>query len=102
MTFSFHVWASEEIKLYLYWKSQCHRFYPEDVIGVLPKIFNMNQENKDFIESDDTKRLLDQMEISDRKFEEFYRRLHHLQKSSFPKKYDLPKPVYPMEKTACD
>merc|ERR1719245_1840944 len=83
MTLSYHSWASDEIKCYLYWQGQCHRFYPEDISKLLPNIFNMNKGNKGFIESDELNPLLNRMKIQDTKFENFYRKLHGLQPSSF-------------------
>merc|ERR1719245_1871851 len=68
----------DEVKCYLYWQGQGHRFYPNDIKKVLPNIFNMNQENKAFIKSKEAKELINRMKISDKKFEKFYRGLNGL------------------------
>ena len=92
LTFSYHIWASNEIKCYLLWQAQCHRFYGEDIINVLPSIFVKNDENIEFAGSDRAKRLANQMNqlITDESFETFYRGVHRQKTHEFPRKYDVP------------
>ena len=91
MTFSFHVLSSGEIKCYLLWQGQCHRFYMQDIITLLPEIFIKNNENQHFAASDYAKRLVNNMTennlISDKKFEQFYRAFNDKKENEFPIEY---------------
>ena len=71
------------------WNGQNHRFYPQDIVDVLPKIFKMDEKEKEeFITSDDTKIKIKQMkDFKDSKFETFYCSLR--QKRNFPKTYKV-------------
>ena len=86
MTFSYHVRAKDNIKCYLLWNGQIHRFYPQDILEVLPEIFKMDtKEREDFVTSDQIKRIIRNMKpFHDDKFEHFYCALR--QKKNFPKK----------------
>ena len=89
MTFSYHTRAQDDIKCYLLWNGQNHRFYPQDVVGVLPQIFNMEEKaREEFIKSEETKKQISEMyDFTDKKFQTFYCSLRG--KSDFPIKYDL-------------
>ena len=92
LTFSYHIWAEDEIKCYLLWQGQCHRFYPQDIIDVLPSIFVKSDKNKAFAISEEAQRLANKMTtfIPDNKFERFYRGVHGMKTNEFPRKYDVP------------
>eukprot|EP01084_Bolivina_argentea_P105331 188602_1 len=89
MTFSYHVRAEDDIKCYLLWNQQCVRFYPEDILELLPHLFIMDKYNKKWVESMDAIRLVKQMEIPDRKFEKFYSALTNKKSNEFPKQYEF-------------
>ncbi len=88
VTFSYHVRAENDIKCYLLWNGQCVRFYPQDILDLLPHLFVMDERNKKFIESVDAIKLVQQMEIPDTKFEEFYSALTNKKSNQFPKRYE--------------
>ena len=89
MTFSFHVLASDEIKCYLVWNGQYHRFYPQDIINVLPTIFVKSYENNKFATSREAMKLINDMYelIRDNKFEEFHRTVNGMKENEFPLRY---------------
>eukprot|EP01084_Bolivina_argentea_P079569 144318_1 len=55
MVVSFHVVSTEEIRAYLFLNGQCIRFLPQDIIGLLPKYFVDNEENKQFVKGNKIK-----------------------------------------------
>ena len=88
MTFSYHVREADDIKCYLLWSGQCARFYPQDIIDVLPQLFVSNKyENTKFIQSQEAKRLVSKLKIPDPKFEGFYNAMTN--DHTFPKQYDI-------------
>ena len=95
--FSYHIWTSDEIKCYLLWNGQCHRFFGQDIVQILPEIFVKNKENKIFAASDEAKRLSNQMNklIPDKDFEKFHRVVNNMKKGEFPMNYDVPEPSHP-------
>ena len=72
---SFHVQAVDNIKCYVYHNGTSIRFFPEDMVNVWPKWFNMTTDkNKDFISQKE--KLLDRLKnvkIRDDAFEQWYR-----------------------------
>eukprot|EP01084_Bolivina_argentea_P031652 58583_1 len=90
LTFSFHVRATDNVKCYMYWNGQCMRFYPSDIINVLPIIFDNNvYGNKQFVCGKSGKSLVSQMNINDLQFERFYCGLSNKQLHEFPIKYKV-------------
>eukprot|EP01083_Nonionella_stella_P100251 282482_1 len=87
-TLSYHVWAADAIKCYLLWQGQCHRFYPQDILELLPFIFEKNTQNKQFIASNMAKKLIMEMPLMDTRFEKFYRGLNRLHEYEFPRQYE--------------
>ena len=70
------------------WCGQTMRFYPQDIVHVLPKIFVKNKyENDKFISSKIGEILAGQMKINDPQFERFYCALSGKQPHEFPIKY---------------
>ena len=64
------------------------RFYPQDIIDVLPELFNMTKYgNKEFIEGEAVKKLVSKYNIPDDKFEKFYRAVTGQTPTDFPKQY---------------
>eukprot|EP01084_Bolivina_argentea_P230363 388595_1 len=65
LTLSIHAQASDIIKCYLYWNGGGIRFFPRDIVTVLPQIFNMDWndgENKTFINNgEEIKRFITEM-----------------------------------------
>lgn len=59
LTFSFHVIEQDKIRCYFSWNGQGISFMPEDILTILPIIFNMESEkydNNDFIKDKDEER----------------------------------------------
>eukprot|EP00483_Globobulimina_turgida_P006251 UN06261 len=84
MTLSFHIEAADEIKCYLFYEGQSTRFYPQDILEVFPKLFDMSYGNNEkFIQSDAAKAVAKNILIKDIHFETFYR--------SFGNDKDFPK-----------
>ena len=48
LTFSFQVEATNEIKCYLYFNGQRTRFFPQDIIQILPYLFVNSAQNEIF------------------------------------------------------
>ena len=82
ITWSFHVIQRDEIRCYCYWNGQIVRFYPSDMKELLPKIFDMNwnnRENQRFLKSNNgktnidsiLKRMREKRYLHDNKFEAF-------------------------------
>ena len=94
MTLSYHVSAVDDIKCYLLWQGCSQRFYPQDIVEVLPKFFVCDDRdkfgNKAFAESVEIKRLVSNMKIEDTKFEEFHRSINRLSQEKFPRQFDIP------------
>ena len=42
--FSFHVMSADEIRCYLFYSGQCLRFYPSDIINVIPELFENSED----------------------------------------------------------
>eukprot|EP01084_Bolivina_argentea_P018151 33842_1 len=75
MTLSFHVESSDEIKCYLYWKGGFIRFLPDDVISLLPLLFNAKVDgNKEFATCQEAADLVKYLtpKMRDYPFESFY------------------------------
>ena len=76
VTFCFHAKGKKEIRSYLYWNGGSLRFYPEDIVNVLPALFDNNyDDNKLFTASDEVKRMTEELVIKDKYFEHFYNAL---------------------------
>ena len=60
------------------------RFYPEDILNILPIIFN----DKKFSKNNNSKRLMNGILIYDKYFQQFYKDLTNKQNTQFPLKYD--------------
>ena len=72
----------------MYWTGQVMRFYPSDIIHVLPKIFvNDEYENDKFATTKISQVLASQMKINDPQFERFYCALSGKQPHEFPIRY---------------
>eukprot|EP01083_Nonionella_stella_P046149 123562_1 len=71
---SFHVLSVNEIRAYLYWNGQVVRFFPEDMVSIVPELFVGNEMNKAFKESAKGNEIVKQMKtkLRDEKFEAFY------------------------------
>jgi len=79
MTFSFHVESTEEIRVYLHFNGQSLRFYPQDIVEVLPKLFN--EQNTGI----DLERYVNALNmIRDPGFEQFHRHLCERDVDEFP------------------
>ena len=50
---SYHVDEQNDMRCYLYFTGQCARFLPEDIVLVLPLIFEDGGANEAFKDSDD-------------------------------------------------
>ena len=73
----------------MYWTGQSLRFYPSDIIHVLPQMFvNDKYENDKFVSSKISKVLASQMRINDPQFERFYCALSGKQPHEFPIRYN--------------
>ena len=88
LTFSFHVESSKEMRVYLSWCGLQMRFYPQDVVELLPTMFGKNRLTLEFQNSDEAKRCVDGLRmVRDPYFEHFYR--HLCAPKEFPsRKYD--------------
>ena len=90
VTFSYHVASADDIKCYLLWQGSSQRFYPQDIVEVLPQLFVHDDRdtfgNKEYAKSMEIKRLASKMKIVDLKFEEFYRSINRMNEKEFPKK----------------
>lgn len=85
MTFCFHAEAMDEIRLYMYWYGQSLRFYPQDLVDVLPILFDTNYgNNKKFTDSMEAKRMTNGMLIKDKYFEHFFNDLTQKKENEFP------------------
>ena len=71
---SFHVINTNTIRAYLYLNGQVIRFFPEDIITILPRYFVQDKKNKDFINSYKARDIINCMKpkLRDLKFEVFY------------------------------
>jgi len=49
ITFSFHVFSEDKMKLYLYFQGQMIRFLPRDIKLLLPRLFVPNEDNEKYI-----------------------------------------------------
>ena len=91
MTFSYHVRKKDDIKCYLLWNGQNHRFYPQDILDVFPEIFKMDEKERETFQNkkvDKIKEVIARMRpLRDEQFERFYCKLR--QRSDFPKVYEL-------------
>ena len=94
VTLSYHISAADDIKCYLLWQGSSQRFYPQDIVEILPRLFVCDErdtfKNKEFSKSVEIQRLAAKMKIVDTKFEEFYRSVNRLNEKDFPKQYNLP------------
>ena len=90
VTFSYHVREKDDIKCYLLWNGQNHRFYPQDILDVFPEIFKMDEKESEEFESEgkeELKKMIAEIRpFTDTKFEQFYGAIK--QKLDFPKAYD--------------
>ena len=93
--FSYHLYNKEEIKCYLFWQGQVHRFYPQDLLEVLPTLFVKNYENETFPTTYQAANLVTEMSkcIRDYKFEAFHRGANELREFEFPRPYMTPELV---------
>jgi len=84
MTFSFHVESTQEIRLFLHWNGRSIRFYPQDIVEVLPALFSnvrIDERGKRYVNG--------LYMVRDLGFEHFYRHLSDTDIGRFPnvKKY---------------
>eukprot|EP01083_Nonionella_stella_P242356 845440_1 len=91
LSFSYHVHTCTHISVYMYWKGQCHRFYPSDITTELPRLFDPNNAASNGLS------ILYDMQwmnrglcclpgIKDADFEIVHRAIDGIQKDKFPKK----------------
>lgn len=74
LTFNFHVQSIDEIRCYLWFKGSCIRFFPEDIINILPLIFDLKyQKNQQFATHQKIKDLVKQIQFTDKYFDEWYK-----------------------------
>ena len=72
MTFCFHAEGIDEIRSYLCWNGSSSRFYPQDIVDVLPILFDDNYaDNKSFAASQKAKGMTQKILIKDVYFEHF-------------------------------
>eukprot|EP01084_Bolivina_argentea_P281838 482303_1 len=83
LTFSFHIKAANEMKMYLYWYGGIARFMPEFIPMVFPMIFAMTEQesanwgyaNAEFVESQEMNSYITEMQkeamLIDEKFQNF-------------------------------
>merc|ERR1712129_248994 len=70
ISMSFHVLSVDEVRMYLHINGQTIRFFPNDIIDVLPLFFDdtftklASISNKEFPNSDTAKKLVNQMMIN--------------------------------------
>eukprot|EP01084_Bolivina_argentea_P120587 213768_1 len=73
---SFHVLSSDEIKCYMYLNGTVTRFFPSDIINVLPLYFDPEMyKNKEFVKSQkQVNEIIEEMKskLRDYRFESFY------------------------------
>jgi len=76
MILSFHVEADDTTKCYMYLHGQLLRFFPDDLVQILPRYFVDNEQNKKFVNSSDAKEMVKSIKanLRDKKFEDFYGR----------------------------
>jgi len=75
--FSFHVMEERKMKLYMCCNGQCMRFMPEDIITVLPRLFNMDYlGNREYLKTDEIKGAVSSMRdmLIDEEFTSFQQR----------------------------
>ena len=75
LTLSFHVESADEIRCYLFVNGGMMRFFPQDVIDVLPRFFDPKFGNNDeWAESRDAQELVERMsgQLVDTKFNAFH------------------------------
>ena len=84
LTFSFHVESSNEISCYMWWNCQCIRFLPQDIIDILPRIFDQNYENpqtgknnSNFAKSTNAKEFVNKFKIKDIHFNDWWNKTGH-------------------------
>eukprot|EP01083_Nonionella_stella_P046150 123563_1 len=72
---SFHVLSVNEIRAYLYWNGTGLRFFPQDIISILPEFFVENKTNKAFKGSVKGRGIVSAMKpkLRDKQFEAFYK-----------------------------
>ena len=90
MTFCFHAEAIDEIRAYSHWNRQSLRFYPQDIVDVLPALFDDSYgDNEAFANSTELRRMTQGILIEDKYFEHFYNHLTAKTCDKFPSgKYD--------------
>ena len=75
----------DEIRLYLFWGGQSLRFYPQDIVDVLPRLFDNDYgKNRSFASSMESKRMTNGIMIQDKYFEHFYNDLTSKKWYEFP------------------
>jgi len=76
ITLSFHVESEDSMRCYFYVNGQCTRFMPADLKMLLPLFFEDNQDNRDFANGDDIKRMIKDMQpkLKDAAFEAFLKK----------------------------
>eukprot|EP01084_Bolivina_argentea_P155425 270844_1 len=74
MILSFHVISPDENRCYLYLNGGMTRFFPQDIIDILPLFFEQTNENKIFKNSKTAQNMVNQMndKLIDLRFEAFY------------------------------
>merc|ERR1712129_93090 len=93
---SFHVLSVDEVRMYLHINGQTIRFFPNDIIDVLPLFFDdtftklASISNKEFPKSETAKKLVNQMMIN-LKDEYFTAFLKEYQPESVQNPYKLKK-----------
>ena len=84
LVFSFHVLNAEEIRCYLFCNGQCLRFHPNDVVNIIPELFQDSKKVRAALikrfddnqndEAQSWKARFDEFtdSLQDKHFEEFY------------------------------
>ena len=89
--------SRENIKCYLLWNGSCHRFYPRDIVDLLPNLFaKQSTETTAWINDLRNREMSSAKQTShndkiptDSAFESFYRSVHQLHESEFPEYFPL-------------
>ena len=74
LTFSFCVEAADEIKCYFWWLGQCIRFLPQDLVDILPRLFDNKYGNNDKfdISNSSVKDIVNKVTFKDNYFYNWY------------------------------
>eukprot|EP01084_Bolivina_argentea_P185434 319771_1 len=89
LLFSFFVKSWDEVRCYMWWMGQCVRFLPQDIIDVLPRLFDIKYGmNKHFdISHNAVKDIVSKTAFRDNYFRNWYKKTTHINNQQDLDKY---------------